>query len=245
MLRAAGCVYAEDESRVLLDATRDRARLDAMVRERVAGRPLEQIVGWAEFCGLRVAVDPGVFVPRRRTEFLVRCAAALLRPGALVVDLCCGSGAVGAALVATGEPITVHAADIDPVAVRCARRNLPGGVVHGGDLYGALPASLRGRVDLLVVNAPYVPTDAIVTMPPEARLHEPHRALDGGADGAAVHRRVAAQASGWLTVGGHLLVETSRRQAEITARACADAGLASAVHHDPELDATVVDAVAL
>ena len=78
-LRAAGCVFAEDEARLLMSAARTPAELDAMVGRRAAGLPLEQVVGWAEFCGLRIAVDPGVFVPRRRTEFLVRQAALLLR----------------------------------------------------------------------------------------------------------------------------------------------------------------------
>ncbi len=88
----------------------------------------------------------------------------------------------------------VHGADLDPVAVRCARRNLPAGQVWEGDLYAALPDHLRGRADVLVVNAPYVPTSAIATMPPEARDHEPRSALDGGLDGLDVHRRVAAGA---------------------------------------------------
>jgi release factor glutamine methyltransferase len=99
-LRAAGCVFAEDEARLLISAARTPAELDAMVARRTAGLPLEQVLGWAEFCGLRIAVAPGVFVPRRRTEFLVRQAAELARPGAVIVDLCCGAGAIGAALAA-------------------------------------------------------------------------------------------------------------------------------------------------
>src|SRR6201982_2620395 len=102
-LRAAGCVFAEDEARLLIAAARTPAELDVMVGQRVAGLPLEQVLGWAEFCGLRITVTPGVFVPRRRTEFLVRQAAALARPGAVIVDLCCGAGAIGAALAAAGE----------------------------------------------------------------------------------------------------------------------------------------------
>src|SRR6266702_3493316 len=99
-LRAAGCVFAEDEARLLIAAAATPADLTAMVARRVAGLPLEHVLGWAEFCGLRIAIDPGVFVPRRRTELLVRQAAALTRSQDVVVDLCCGSGAVGAALVA-------------------------------------------------------------------------------------------------------------------------------------------------
>ncbi|MFD4469727.1 putative protein N(5)-glutamine methyltransferase [Rhodococcus sp. NPDC058505] len=244
MLRRAGCVFAEEEARLLLGAARDGAHLAGLVRQRVTGRPLEQILGWAEFCGLRVAVAPGVFVPRRRTEFLVEQATGLLpRAGASVLDLCCGSGAVGAALLSTSA-VVLHASDIDPVAVACARRNLPATPVHCGDLYDPLPAELRGRVDVVVVNAPYVPSDAIATMPAEARLHEPRTALDGGPDGVDVHRRVAAAAPGWLAPGGHLLVETSRRQARWTADACTRAGLVARVVHSPRLDAIVVVAEA-
>lgn len=235
-LRAAGCVFAEDEARLLVEAASDPAELDGMVARRVAGLPLEHILGWAEFCGLRIAVDPGVFVPRRRTELLVHEAAAVA--GAVVVDLCCGSAAVGAALAAALGPIELHAADIDPAAVRCARRNVP--VVHEGDLYAALPADLRGRVDVLAVNAPYVPTDAIAMMPPEARDHEARVALDGGADGLDVQRRVVDGASRWLAPGGHLLIETSRGQAAATAAAFTAAGLVARVAVSEELDATVV-----
>ncbi|MDT7565026.1 MAG: release factor glutamine methyltransferase, partial [Pseudonocardiales bacterium] len=160
-LRAAGCVFAEDEARLLISSARTPADLAAMVDRRVRGLPLEHVLGWAEFCGLRIAVDTGVFVPRRRTEFLVRQAASLARPGAVVLDLCCGSGAVGAALAATVERAEIHAVDIDPAAVLCARRNLAGGQVYEGDLYEPLPDALRGRVDVLVANAPYVPTEAI------------------------------------------------------------------------------------
>src|ERR1700759_1839709 len=133
-LRAAGCVFAEDEARLLIAAARTPAELDVMVGQRVAGLPLEQVLGWAEFCGLRIAVTPGVFVPRRRTGFLVRKASALARPGAVGVDLCCGVGAIAAALAAAVDRAEVHAADIDPAAVRCARQNLPRGHVYQGDL---------------------------------------------------------------------------------------------------------------
>ncbi|WP_369827264.1 hypothetical protein [Cryobacterium sp. N19] len=93
-LRAAGCVFADEEAALLLSVAQSPGDLAAMVARRVDGLPLEQILGWAEFCGLRILVDPEVFVPRRRTEFLVTQALALCPRDALVVDLCCGSGAV-------------------------------------------------------------------------------------------------------------------------------------------------------
>jgi release factor glutamine methyltransferase len=265
-LRAAGCVFAEDEARLLIGAARTPADLAAMVDRRVAGLPLEHVLGWAEFCGLRIAVDPGVFVPRRRTEFLVHQATtpahqaaapahettahgttahggqATARRRAVVVDLCCGSGAVGAALAAALVRVELYAVDIDPAAVRCARRNLAaaGGRVYEGDLYRPLPATLRGRVDVLVANAPYVPTAAVRLLPPEARIHEPRVALDGGADGLDVLRRVIAGAAPWLAPGGHLLVETSERQAPYLLETVTRSGLVPRVASSGELDATLV-----
>ncbi|MFJ3707465.1 putative protein N(5)-glutamine methyltransferase [Streptomyces sp. NPDC090053] len=241
-LRAAGCVFAEDEAQLLLSTAGSPAELAAMVDRRVAGLPLEHVLGWAEFRGLRIAVDPGVFVPRRRTEFLVEQAVALAPPGAVVVDLCCGSGALGAALVSSLEGAELYAADVDPVAVRCARRNVAaaGGRVYEGDLYDPLPASLRGRVDVLLANVPYVPTEEIELLPTEARVHEARVALDGGADGLDVLRRVTAAALPWLAPGGHLLFETSERQALRAVETVTDAGLVPRVATDEELYATVV-----
>ncbi|WP_226759799.1 putative protein N(5)-glutamine methyltransferase, partial [Arthrobacter sp. SO3] len=219
-LRAAGCVFAEEEALLLAAAAATPDQLDALVEQRVSGLPLEHILGWAEFCGLRIEVDAGVFVPRRRTEFLVRQALQLLSESnfpsrgtgtlPVVVDLCCGSGAVGSALAALARPLELHASDIDPAAVGCAARNIVpfGGTVHEGDLYEALPERLRGRIDILAVNAPYVPSAEIATMPQEARLHEPRVSLDGGTDGLHVQRRVAAAARQWLAPGGSLLIET-------------------------------------
>jgi release factor glutamine methyltransferase len=240
-LRAAGCVFAEDEADLLIAAAATPAELAAMVDRRAAGLPLELIVGWADFCGLRIAVEPGVFVPRRRTEFLVRQAIAVAPPHPVVVDLCCGSGAVAAALAAALDPAGLYAADIDPVAVRCARRNLaPRGHVYAGDLFEPLPAALRGRVDILAANVPYVPSGEVALLPAEARLHEPRVALDGGADGLAVLRRVAAQAPLWLAAGGHLLVETSEGQERNARMTMRRAGLIPHVARSPELAATVL-----
>ena len=244
-LRAAGCVFAEDEAELLLSDAANAAELEVSVARRIAGEPLEYVVGWAEFAGRRFAVEPGVFVPRHRTEFLVEQAVALARdfvatgpgipsvPPVVVLDLCCGSGAIGAtiaAALATDEAaVELHATDIEPAAVRCARRNLAGagGHVYQGDLFGPLPATLRSRVRILSANVPYVPTDEIALMPPEARDHEARVTLDGGSDGLAVLRRVAAAAVQWLAPGGHLLVETSERQALDAVDIMSDHGLAA------------------
>ena len=244
-LRAAGCVFAEDEAQLLMSTAATPASLSAMVDRRAAGEPLEHVLGWAEFCGLRIAVGPGVFIPRRRTELLVREAAALARrpgPTPVVVDLCCGSGAVGAALAVVLGRIELHAADLDPAAVWCARRNVAAadGRVYEGDLYEPLPAALQGRVDILVANAPYVPTGEVALLPAEARIHEPLLALDGGADGLDILRRVATEAPQWLAPGGHLLIETSERQAPQITEAVARAGLNPRLARSEDLNATAV-----
>jgi release factor glutamine methyltransferase len=241
-LRAAGCVFAEEEARLLTEAAGTPAELAEMVDRRVAGLPLEQILGWVEFDGLRLALDGGVFVPRRRTAFLVRCAVPLVPPGGVVVDLCCGCGALGTALAIRLPGVEVHAADIDPAAVACARRNLAGvgGLVYCGDLFAPLPATLRGRVDVVVANVPYVPTEAIAQMPPEARDHEPRLALDGGSDGLDVARRMIAAAPDWLTPGGSLLFETSESQADAAVGLLTGGGFVPRIESDDDVGATVV-----
>ncbi|MER5217338.1 putative protein N(5)-glutamine methyltransferase [Streptomyces sp. NPDC002838] len=241
-LRASGCVFAEDEAELILGAARTPDELAHLVDRRVAGQPLELVLGWAEFRGLRIAVEPGVFVPRRRTEFLVEQALAHVPDASVVVDLCCGSGAVGAALAAAFGRIELHAADIDPAAVRCARRNVAavGGHVHEGDLFEALPGELRGRVDVLAANVPYVPSGEVGLLPAEARDHEPLVALDGGTDGLDVLRRVAAGASRWLAPGGCLLVETSERQAPTAVDAFTRSGLETRLAVSEEMYANVV-----
>lgn len=239
-LRTAGCVFAEDEARILLATARTPTELESMIAAREQGQPIEHIVGWSEFCGLRVRTAPGVFVPRRRTELLATQAVLVTRPGTRVVDLCCGTGAVGFAVASAVENVELHAVDLDPAAVACARVNLApvGGAVHEGDLFAALPDRLRGTVDVVVANAPYVPTDAIALMPVEARLFEHRLALDGGPDGLDVHRRIIAGAPDWLRPSGALLIETSDRQADITAAAIADAGFTVRIARDPDRDAT-------
>ena len=243
-LRAAGCVFAEEEAAILTASAQSAAELSLFVERRAGGEPLEQVVGWAEFCGLRIFVDQEVFVPRRRSEYLVSVAVDLARSreAGVIVDLCCGTGALGLAVAAGVGSSELHAADLDPAAVACARRNVgpAGGRVYHGDLFAALPARLRGRIDVLICNAPYVPTTEIAFMPAEAREHEARMALDGGADGLAVLRRVTASAGEWLAPGGVLLVETSERQAPSMAAAMSAGGLAPQVHEDDDSGAAVV-----
>lgn len=249
-LRAAGCVFAEDEARLLTAAVAQTgADLADLVAQRVSGTPLEYLLGWTEFHGIRVAVSSGVFVPRQRTAFLVDEAAELARTmpaHPVVVDMCCGSGALGLALATTsaaeGRPIELAAADIDPVAVECARRNLTpiGANVYEGDLFEPLPRALCGHIDIVLANTPYVPSEMISRMPPEARDHEPRTALDGGPDGLSIFRRIVAAARTWLAPGGHLLVESSHAQARPAITVLTAHGFTGRIAESDELYATVV-----
>ncbi|GAC1523957.1 MAG: putative protein N(5)-glutamine methyltransferase [Marmoricola sp.] len=235
-LRAAGCVFAEEEAALLREVSTDQATLADLTARRVAGEPLEYLVGFVELGGSRYSLQPGVFIPRQRSALLVTEAARV--GGGLILDLCCGCGALG---LAVRERIggALVAADISAVAVECARRN---GVeeAYVGDLFSPLPGTLRGSVGLLIANTPYVPSAAIADMPRESRDHEPPASVDGGADGLDLHRRVLADASAWLTSGGHLLTETSRTQAPALAQLARDAGLEPQLVTDDDLGATVL-----
>jgi release factor glutamine methyltransferase len=243
-LRAAGCVFAEDEAALLVDEAASEADLDRMTDLRISGVPLEYILGWVEFAGRRFAVSPGVFVPRRRTELLARCAISLLprKNPSSVVDVCCGCGAIGATIASEVAGVRLYACDIDPVAIRSAGENLDavGGQAFRGDLYEPLPLELRGNVDQIVANAPYVPTDDIALMPPEARDHEPRSALDGGADGLDILRRVVREAPTWLSPGGVVLVEVSEQQAPHLVAVAKDIGRAGELVTDEEIGGSVL-----
>ncbi len=252
MLRSVGCVYAEDEAAILLDSADSPEILARMLARRAHGYPLEHIVGWARFYGLKMSVAPGVFVPRLRSEFLVGQVLASI-PGIplgneplRILDLCCGCGAVGAAVahdMADGpHAVELHAADIDPTALSCAAENVAPfkGQIHCGDLFAALPRELRGTFHIIAANAPYVPSSALEFMPQEARVHEPEVALDGGIDGLEVHRRIAAEAQHWLRPGGVLLMESSARQAADSAGIMASHGFLTSVASNDDLGGTVV-----
>ena len=257
-LRAAGSVFAEREAKLLIaEAAGDRGRLEALVRRREDGEPLEVVVGWAELAGARVALEPGVFVPRERSELLVAEAVVELdriegggtgsamsgrTGGATVLDLCCGSGAVAAAIATARPGIELHAADLDRAAVDLATRNLArfGARVHRGDLFDAPPAGLRGGFDLIVANSPYVPSGELELMPREARLYEPPWALDGGADGLDPLRRITAAAPDWLRPGGAVLVEAAAEAATAGAAIVTSAGLAARIARSQPLEVAVV-----
>ncbi|MCO8277215.1 putative protein N(5)-glutamine methyltransferase [Actinoplanes sp. TRM 88003] len=238
-LRAAGCVFAEEEAAVLREAAPDDAGLHALVDRRATGEPLEQVVGHADFAGLRVRLRPGVFVPRVRSHLLVELAVT--HHPEVVLDLCCGSGALGLAVLRRHPAVELHAADLDPTATACARDN---GVphVHQGDLFAPLPRDLEQRIDVLLANVPYVATAHIPFLPPEARDHEPRMALDGGPDGLDIFRRVAGSAPRWLSDTGILLSEITEAQESPALEALHDSGLDGEVIWDEDLDARVIRA---
>jgi release factor glutamine methyltransferase len=251
-LAAAGCVSADAEADWLLEEARDpegsgepqggapvnQEGLRAMVARRVAGEPLQYVIGWAPFGRLRLAVGPGVFVPRPETEGLADRAATRLRatPGRrTAVDLCTGSGAIACFLAGEAPGTRVLATELDPGALAWARVNADryGVELLAGDLDAPLPAELAGRVDVLCANVPYVPSEAIATLPTDVRDHEPRLSLDGGPDGLDLFRRLAGRAGHWLAPGGWLYCEIGEDQAEEAAAILTGAGLAEvAVHRD-------------
>ena len=196
-LRAAGSVFAEDEA-LLLGGD------EALIARRIAGERLEHVLGWVEFCGLRLEIDPGVFIPRPQTEALAEQAAAL-QP-AVALDLFAGCGAIACVVKQRNPQARVVAAELDPVALGCARRNaLRFGVeVVAADVDAGVPPELAGKVDVLTANVPYVPTTELPFVPHDG---EPDAALDGGADGLDWVRRVIEIAPRWLRPGGVLLYE--------------------------------------
>lgn len=236
-LREAGCVFAEDEAALLLAENWSADELEERLSRRLDGEPLEYVLGWAEFAGRRYRVVPGAFVPRHRTEFLVALAVALTRHDSTVLDLCCGTGALGAAVVDAVPTADLWASDID---ARAARLNLDPARVFEGDLFDPLPVALRGRVDVLLCNTPYVPSGAVDMLPREARLFERRETLDGGDDGLDIQRRVAASAGQWLAPGGHLLFEVAEDQADLSLAILAANGVDSRAEYDDDTDTTVV-----
>jgi release factor glutamine methyltransferase len=237
-LAAAGCVSARAEADWLLEEAVDEESLRAMVARRVAGEPLQYVIGWAPFGPLRLAVGPGVFVPRPETEGLADRAATRLRSRSeprVAVDVCTGSGAIACFLAAEVPGARVLATELDPGALAWARRNADryGVELLAGDLDEPLPAALAGRVDVLCANVPYVPSGAIATLPTDVRDHEPRLALDGGPDGLDVLRPLVARAGHWLAPGGGLLCEIGEDQAETGVALLTAAGLVEvAVHPD-------------
>jgi release factor glutamine methyltransferase len=231
-LAEGGCVAPEAEADALFLASSEGVgSIEELVARRLGGEPLAWITGSVLFCGIRVHVDPGVFVPRPHTQAMAQRAVALLPAGGIAVDLCTGSGAVAAVLGLAHPRATVLATDVDPVAIACARRNGVRALV--GDLDEPLPPSLSGRVDIMTAVVPYVPTEELPFLPRDVLDHEPRPALDGGPRGTTVLVRAAEAAARWLRPGGSVLLELGGEQASEVATALEDVGFSEMrVHRD-------------
>jgi release factor glutamine methyltransferase len=196
------------------------ARFQDLLARRAAREPLQYLLGWEDFHGLRLAVSPAVLVPRPETEGLVEWAVQVLagRAAPAVADLGTGSGAIACALARAIPDAEVLAVELAAGALAVASWNvrelgLAGRVrLLAGDLFAPL-GSLSGSLDLVVANPPYLPSAVIPSLPPEVSRHEPRAALDGGPDGLAVLRRIVAGAPAVLRPGGWLLLEIGEDQA--------------------------------
>lgn len=219
-LRAAGCVFAEDEARILVEAAADEGTLESLVVRRERGEPLETIVGWVELAGMRLAVAPGVFVPRQRSARIARAAVAVVaglvaggHEHPVVFEACCGVAPIAALVAARVPSARIAAFDIDPVAAATARANLPAAAtVLVGDGLDVLPTGLRGRVALIAAVPPYVPDGERRLMPHDTFDHESASAVLGGADGLDAARELLRAAPRWLAPGGRILLELHRSQ---------------------------------
>jgi release factor glutamine methyltransferase len=231
-LAEGGCVASVEEADELFRASSEGVgRIEDLVARRLSGEPLAWITGSVLFCGIRILIDPGVFVPRPHTQAMARRAVALLPSGGIAVDLCTGSGAVAAVLASAHPDATVMATEVAPVAVACARRNGVGALV--GDLDEPLPPSLRGRVDVMTAVVPYVPTEELAFLPRDVLANEPRNALDGGPRGTTLLVRAAEAAARWLAPGGTVLLELGGDQAGELTAAFENAGLSGIrVHRD-------------
>ena len=186
--------------------------------ERLTGRPLWYVMGDADFCGYKIKVDERVLIPRPETEELVMMAVAAAEEGQHVLDLCTGSGAIAIAtykeLEKAGRKVRMTAIDVSEKALELARENAELNEAEINFIQSDLFTRIRERFDLIVSNPPYIPSAEIETLQREVKDFEPRLALDGGADGLEIYRKIAADVSKHLTRGGTLLMEVGAGQAE-------------------------------
>ncbi|MDP2627841.1 MAG: peptide chain release factor N(5)-glutamine methyltransferase [Candidatus Rokubacteria bacterium] len=208
-----------------------RDRFWALIGRRQAHEPLQYLLGFEDFVGLRIRVTPDVLIPRPETEGLVEWAVEILAPldGPVAADVGTGSGAIACALAAACPALEVLAIDSSPAALGVAAGNVCAAGLSArvrlvaGDLLAPL-ASLAGGLDMIVSNPPYLPTGIIPSLPREVAGFEPRLALDGGPDGLRVIRRIVAEAPGLLRSGGTLLMEIGEEQAGLVASLMAAEG---------------------
>lgn len=216
VLSAAGCVAAVEEAEELVKtASGDPSALEALLDRRTRGEPLAWLTGEVTFCGIRLFVDEGVYVPRWQTEPLAMRAASLLPPRGVAVDLCTGAGAIASTLSHADPTARVLATELEEKAVHCARRN---GVevfeVFEGSLDDPLPPQFERLVDVMTAVVPYVPTESLHLLPRDVQAFEPRLALDGGPGGTKLLCEVVPRSEAWLRPGGWLLLELGGDQLE-------------------------------
>lgn len=215
------------------DVTQSRLdRLTALVERRAERVPLQHLTGEAGFRTITLTCRPGVFVPRPETEVLAGLAIEAAGPSPVVVEPCTGTGAVALSIAAEVPDATVIATDRTPAAVELARRNaerlgLDVEVLHG-DLLEPVDPALRGRVDVLVANPPYLTAPELDACDPEVREHDPERALVAGPTGHEITDRLIAAAPAWLRPGGTVLLEVAEVRAAQVADRMRTAGLVDA-----------------
>ena len=240
----AGYVLGLPRSRLLTASLRpdQESAYRRLVAERARRVPLQHLTGQAHFRHLTLSVGPGVFVPRPETEQLVSWALTVIRPGATVVDLCAGSGAIALAVATEVPETTVYAVEGDPAALGWLRRNAaataqatgrPVEVVAGQVGDPALLSAVEGTVDVVLCNPPYVPVGTRV--PPEVAEHDPPGAVFAGADGLDLIRAVVPLAARLLRPGGRVAIEHDETQAESVPALLAADGRFSDIRDHPDL----------
>jgi release factor glutamine methyltransferase len=213
----AGFVAADDEALELLECAKgDEVVLESLIDRRLHGEPIAWIVGYATFCGLRVKVREGVYVPRWQSEPLARRATERLPENGIAIDVCTGSGAIAAVLRAQRPEARVVATDLDARAVECAKSN--GVEAYAGDFFTPVPPKLDGTVDVIVGVVPYVPTSSLSLLPRGTFDYEATLSYDGGDEGVDILRRVVRESPKYLRPGGALLLELGGDEAQVLRR---------------------------
>jgi release factor glutamine methyltransferase len=199
-----------------------------MAERRAAGEPLQYVTGVAGFRRLDIFVGPGVFIPRPETELVAEKAMELLPRSGTVVDVGTGSGAIALAIKDERPDANVIATEVSDEAVLWARRNVEStGLaidLMPGDLLSPVPERLRGRVEVIVSNPPYIPPEDAHLLPVDVAQHEPKVALFADAGGLEMLARIAAEAQEWLGPGRWLVMEIGDRQEKSATALLADAG---------------------
>ena len=206
----------EAEERILnLETTKEILRI---ADERLTGRPLWYVIGDTDFCGYKIKVDERVLIPRPETEEMAMMVVNAAEDGNSILDLCTGSGAIAIAvakeLEKTNKKVKITATDISEGALELAKENAEANEAEITFIQSDLFERIRGRFDVIVSNPPYIPTQEIENLQREVKDHEPRIALDGGADGLEIYRRIAEKCKNHLNKGGMLIMEVGTGEAQ-------------------------------